>query len=464
MRTVIPQRSVRRSRRGMYALALSVALTSLAACKNMLDVAQSARIPADQLETPRNAALLVSGAISDFDCAFGAFVVMGGLISDELDDATETAARWVYDRRDVSSSDAIYATNGCESLGTYTPLNTARESADNALRLLQSWTDEQMAPGVDRTDLMAQAAAFGGYGRVLLGEMFCTAVISRIDSGRTIVYGPEITDQAMWQSADSSFTNAIDLATQAGDDDIRFLALAGRARARLDLGDYAGAQADADNIPNGWVYDAPAATGLSRQHNRVYDESNPISIGGSSVNQEYWHLTNPSIPSMHDPRIPVDSTGDSTAGNKILYFAQTKYPGANSPLPIASYKEAQLISAEGDLRAGRPDLAVDKINNLRRLYLRAGSDTVGDYTGSQDPDSVLALLIEERRRFLFLEGQRLGDVRRYGITLSPPAGTAYRFGGTYGTTTCLPLPDAERQANPNAQTPITPRRTGWVSN
>jgi hypothetical protein len=58
-------------------------------------------------------------------------------------------------------------------------------------------------------------------------------------------------------------------------------------------------------------------------------------------------------------------------------------------------------------------------------------------------------IIEERRRELFLEGHRLGDLRRYGLTFQPASGTAYFGGGVYGTQTCFPLPDVERVNNPN---------------
>jgi hypothetical protein len=41
------------------------------------------------------------------------------------------------------------------------------------------------------------------------------------------------------------------------------------------------------------------------------------------------------------------------------------------------------------------------------------------------------------------------DIKRYGIPLTPPAGTPYPLGGFYGDETCYPLPDVERNNNPN---------------
>ena len=53
---------------------------------------------------------------------------------------------------------------------------------------------------------------------------------------------------------------------------------------------------------------------------------------------------------------------------------------------------------------------------------------------------------EEKARTLFLEGQRMGDLRRYldqyGVDLFPD-------GPTFGDQTCMPLPNAERDNNPD---------------
>src|SRR6266516_4552388 len=76
----------------------------------------------------------------------GAYAVMGGLIGDELIDATQTADRFPYERRRMLSSDRRYAVNTCIGLGVYTHLQTARFSALNVRSLLEGWTDAQV-PG-----------------------------------------------------------------------------------------------------------------------------------------------------------------------------------------------------------------------------------------------------------------------------------------------------------------------------
>ena len=71
------------------------------------------------------------------------------------------------------------------------------------------------------------------------------------------------------------------------------------------------------------------------------------------------------------------------------------------------------------------------------------------YTGPTDAASITNLIVSERQRVLFVEGFRAFDIERFNLPLNPAAGPAYRSGGTYAHTVCLPLPDNERFANPN---------------
>jgi starch-binding outer membrane protein, SusD/RagB family len=57
----------------------------------------------------------------------------------------------------------------------------------------------------------------------------------------------------------------------------------------------------------------------------------------------------------------------------------------------------------------------------------------------------------ERARELFLEGHHLSDMRRFNLPQIPAPGTNYRQGGIYGDARCFPLPEVERNSNPNAR-------------
>jgi hypothetical protein len=137
------------------------------------------------LEAPENAALLVAGVASDFDCAFNSFVVVGALIGEEFEDALQTADRWPYDQRTVTAAQARYSQNSCTALGLYTPLQAARVSASNVRHLLEGWTDAQVP---NRQLLIARVSAYEAWNQLFLAEAFCETVFSTI-RGETIDWG-----------------------------------------------------------------------------------------------------------------------------------------------------------------------------------------------------------------------------------------------------------------------------------
>lgn len=422
---------------GTGAMAGLLLLGLLASCKtsDYLDVTSPSRIPAANLEDPSNAALLVNGAVADFECAFGSYVVASGLISDELGDATQTAARFPYDQRTLVSSSTTYQSSDCTGLGTYSPLQTARVSADNVRILLNGWTDAQVP---NRQTLLATAAAYEGYAELLLGEGFCATAFSSFNSDRSVNYGSSITPAAAFDSAITRFSEAITAATAAGSGAANILNMAyvGRARAKLNKGDLAGARADAVLVPPTFVLNMTASAISSRRTNRIWADNgqNGTSYNtASSVEVPYRTLNDPRVPVVH-PNVPNSTTG-------VVIYVQTKYTSASAPTPIASGVEAQLIVAEADI-VSNPAEALTIINTSRTA---GGEATLPDGTSAAD---LKTALIGERMRALFLQGTRLYDITRYGIPLNPTAGTKFPGGGTYGSQICMPLPDVERFNNP----------------
>lgn len=414
------------------------ALALMSACGNPLDVVTSSRIPAEAVENPTNAQLLVDGAIADFECAFGAYVVQSATVGEEFIYAQQTADRTPPDARRVTQNDSRYATFTCQALGIYAPLQTARTSAETVLDYLKGWTDAEVP--TNRTNLIGIAAAYAGYSYVLLGEGFCTMAISKINPDRSIQYGGEIQRDSVFRLAVVRFNEAITAAQTANNTDILRMAYVGRARAKLNLGDYAGAKADAQQVPAGYVKNATYSDAIARRNNQVYaDNSGPpgsLTNRASSIGEPYRSMTG-------DPRVPVVNNNFTTPGTGVQHFYQTKYTSLSAPIPLATYEEAQLIIAEADIRANSLATALPILNASRTR----GNQTV-PFTGTTQAQ-YLAELVDQRRRELFLESHHLGDVIRYSIPLTPAAGTPYHFGGgTYQNQICFPLPAAERQNNP----------------
>src|SRR5437870_13853831 len=95
---------------------LILGLLATAGCdllNNALEVQNPSNIPAGGLEVPSNAQLLTNGAIADFECAAGAYVGMGALITAELLDAQQTADRHPYGKRSTTSIARRYAADDC---------------------------------------------------------------------------------------------------------------------------------------------------------------------------------------------------------------------------------------------------------------------------------------------------------------------------------------------------------------
>jgi starch-binding outer membrane protein, SusD/RagB family len=417
---------------GLALLAAAIACDELTS----LDQEAPSRVLSRDLITPANAQLLVISSVSDFECALANYIVAGGLVGDELVDAQLSQAGWDHDRRSIVPSLNAYATATCNNtqvMGPYTPVNIARYQGDVILRALEGWTDAQVA---GRTNLISQAAAHAGYSLILLGEGMCTGAIDG---------GPELSRAQIFAEAEARFNTAITAAQAASNDSILNMSRVGRARARLNQGNLAGARTDAVAVPSTFLrlasYSAPPAS--ARRQNIIHVQG---FIGFySSIDPTLRGLTVEGVP---DTRVPVEDAGRNGHDGQTRVWRTTKYPQPNSSIPIASYDEAQLIVAEVD--AASAATAGNALAIIQNLRTRAG---LPQYTGGTTQAEIQALVREERRRELFLEGQRLNDIIRFNITLSPAAGTPFKNGGVYGSAVgsqaCFPLPDVERNNNPN---------------
>ncbi|HWL40769.1 MAG TPA: RagB/SusD family nutrient uptake outer membrane protein, partial [Gemmatimonadaceae bacterium] len=383
----------------------------VSACESALDVVTTSRIPAENVETPANAQLLIDGAIADFECAFAAYVVQSGTVGEEFIYAQQTADRTPADARRTTEADPRYATFTCAALGIYAPLQTARSSAETVLGYLKVWTDAEVP--TNRTNLIAIAAAYAGYSYALLGEGFCTMAVSRINPDRSIEYGGEIQRDSVFRIAIARFGEAITAGQAAGNTDIVRMSYVGRARAKLNIGDYAGAKADAEQVPAGYAKNATYSDAIARRVNFVWADNSTTSRA-SSIGIPYR--------TINDTRIPIVDGNFTTPATGVQHFYQTKYANGGAPIPLATYEEAQLIIAEADIRANSLGTALPILNASRA---RGGQIP---FIGTTQAE-YLAELVDQRRRELFLESHHLGDIIRYGIAVTPAAGTPYHFGG-----------------------------------
>ncbi len=402
----------------------------VAACTDITSLQQSNpdQLNASQVYTPENAGILVNSAQGDLECAYNEYIVTSGLFIDELANAISNTANFDLDRR-TQTSGSPYGTADCtaqQNPGLYTPLSAARASNDTAVGHLEAWTDAQVP---NRSALIGVASAYGGYSLVFLGEGMCNAAIN---------LGPELTDAQLFAQALIRFDTAVAAATRANDTTTLRLALLGRARTELDLGQSSAAAIDAAKIPAGFEVDVGHDAVQTRRQNLVYIHTQLalFSSVDTSVINEYN--------ATHDPRIAVTPTGELGSDGHTMVFFPNKDAAPTSPQALAKYSEAQLIIAENDANTGNLSGAIAIINTLLSAN---GQPAFNPSPATQAV--VMAQIVDERKREFFLEGHRLGDIRRLGLPLEPTTGAPYVDGGTYGSQSCFPLPDVERINNPN---------------
>ncbi|MBI4521373.1 MAG: RagB/SusD family nutrient uptake outer membrane protein [Gemmatimonadetes bacterium] len=171
------------------------------------------------------------------------------------------------------------------------------------------------------------------------------------------------------------------------------------------------------------------------RQNKIYRQNGPdLAV---SVDPKFWNVT---WIGVADPRVKVTNVGIKGQDGLTPMWRQTKYTADNTPIRLASYVEARLVIAE--VEGGQT--AVDIINDLHRA---AGIPLFA----SSNAEEIRQQVREERRREFFLEGKRMGDLRRYGGgAFAAAAGGRHPYTlDTYGGMECFPLPNVELLNNPN---------------
>jgi hypothetical protein len=405
-------------------LALSVGTTT--ACNSLLAVDNPGRVPDTALEDPSLAPILEAAAIGTFECGIVNYAATAGMLSGEYWSANGFVDNHPWEWRGIvqikQAPGSCNYSRATTAMGFYTPLQQARFQLEDTYNRVEKFTDAQVPT---RAKILTEMRAYAGYSYLLLAEGMCQMTVDR---------GPALTRDSTLGIAEARFTDAIAKATALNDASLLNMALVGRARTRLDRNNLSGAAADAILVPSAYHRDSEYSETTQSRENRIYD----LTIRGEflSVTPPYQGLTVNGAP---DPRVKVTNTGRIAADNVTPLWLQQKFTGSGAvSLPIASWAEAQLIYAESV--GGQPGL--DAINRVR------AASNIGPLvlTNVNDPVEFENNLLEERRRQLFSEGQRYGDMLRKNLPFQ--SGTN-RKGQTYSNLTCVPLPDVETLNNPN---------------
>jgi starch-binding outer membrane protein, SusD/RagB family len=400
----------------------SVAALGLASCN--MDVTNPSVIDAGTFDPTADGKTLALSAQTNFYMAFQSVALYGGLISDEI---------WTGAIRLQTNRLASRTFLGSDDINDdfFRPLSLAVASNENAVTALAK------GAAADSDQNLARASMNFAYSVELMAETMCSGVIQG---------GPELSDTQLLDTAVAGFTKAVSTATAAGPagTDLVNESNVGLARTYLQLGDYTNAAATAALVPPEFVANVVTSANTSTQGtlgNLIYGTT----ASGQAVAPERYRVG--------DPRMPIDSTTQAVATlNGLPSIIQTKFTNYADPIRLASGLEAQYIVAEATLQGGGGTAAALSLINTRRT---AGGQ--GAYGGPTDNTSVLQELLNQRARDFWMEGKKLGDLRRnpsvsLSSVLTDPVGAAFYTsvgGGTFGDTFCAPIPPEETNANPN---------------
>lgn len=417
-----------RSRLLAVGLATMLAIAS-SACEDLLQVDLPTKVAAENLDNPSVAEVLVNSAIGEFECAFSQYVAASGQLTDELRHSSGWLVMTEWDHRKIGQDRDVRECNTNFGYGVFTPMQKARFSAESSRTRLEGWDDADVS---ERTDKIATVAAYGAFSRAILGEAFCEM---------TIDVGPIMSKTEMMQNAEAALGEAMSLAQASGRTDLAEAARIRRAAVRLHLGDNSGAVSDAMAVPDGFRLDANYSSADFYRYNRIYQHNHVDGFISPEFNDESGQPTvdgeNPTFGGVVDPRVESTVSGIGQDGSPLRLIH--KYPAWTSPIAIANSAEAKLIIAEVELG----QTAVDIINGF---HAAAGLPAY-EPANVADNTEVMAQVMEERTRELFLEGRRLPDFLRHDLPFA--TGTHPYDGNTYGTTSCIQIPRRERDSNPN---------------
>jgi hypothetical protein len=422
----------RRWRRGA---ALSLVLL-LSACDTaeLLDVDLPGNVTADDIEQPGLAGTMRVSAIGDFEWAWDSYVNFAARHSDEYIHSSGNFTGRRQMLRDIPADLGAYQD------GIFGRFHRARVMLESNFERLQRFTEEQVPA---KGQYLAEMRTYGGFIYVAFGEGFCGTPLNGDGNVRT----PE----ELLQIAVTQFTEAIALAQQANRSNLVTAALIGRARAYLDLKDYANAIRDAEMIPNNYEFLATREAGEGRRENSMANTNQLQSNQQATVAPGYRDVRWKDVP---DPRIHVTNTGFVGHDNSTIVWRHDKTPpqgGEGQDVIIASAKEARLIIAEAAAITG--DLARAR-TILNDFHTRAGIPPVTEADIPTQSD-VIRHVIEERRRELFVEGgHRQRDHLRWrgtewqipykGEPGSDHPNGVDQYGQPYGSTMCFPVAQNEQ--------------------
>ena len=396
-------------------------LLGVTACSDeFLKVTNPNVIDASTVDPTSGAATLAASAQQNFAVALGWLSLYSGWFTNEVNVSDTFPTRNEFGFRTISDL------NGSLQTDVWAPISLAAASAKQVLDLT--------LPTPTTNINLARAATYRGFSILMMATDFCSGTLSS---------GPELTTAQLLDTASFWFTAGVDIGRANGSADAVALAnaaLVGRARAKLQKGDNAGAATDAAAVPAGFSIDmryVDDPNSRTRSANRLFQ----FTFDRTAISVAPPFRTTDSRIQFRGPGVTTLTPFDAVPGG---LFEQRKFGAYATPIRLASKLEADYIAAEA---------TANVTQQLALINTRRAAGGVSAYAGATDAASVKTELFNQRAFDFYLEGKRLADFRR------SPASTQYvtvtgqpyfkpGYPGT-GSQTCTPIARAERDNKPN---------------
>ena len=414
---------------------------------SLLEVDVFGVLTEDQIFVPNQSTLITESVIAEFECAYSDFTLDESGRADVFMRTSGYNGGW-------GNYSSTPTTNECNSsdqgFAFWNSFHESRFLAERTYDLITNeWTEGDLVG--DKEELLGTLATYTGLIYGVFGEYFCEMAIES---------GPLLTPDATLALAEGWLDLAIGHAKTAGDFEIGGgdmttsalqLATLARARVRFARGDVANAATDAAAITQGFkAYVTRDAAGLRQRQNKTYQASDISRIAtvipavtwwpaggglkdadgfptgtqepftgyvdlgvmpdGRAVSAEGFAVrTSEFATAVADSRVPV-ADGVANDGSPLQvagfqYRFQGKYSSTGSDIALVNWEEAWLIMAEDQGGAG----AVAMVNVIRTAH---GLPLV---TYAPNAAETRLMIIEERRRSLFLEARFAGTKIREGL-------------------------------------------------
>jgi starch-binding outer membrane protein, SusD/RagB family len=418
-------------------LVLGVAAAA-GACNALLDVTNPATFGDDDLNDPLVAPMLASGVVQRFQANHDLRVYYSAIVSDE-----GISGHNFETRRDVN----LRKIPRDNSADVYNPLALTRALADSFDVRIQ----RAMGDSAGRNISLARIRAYGGLTYALMGEFLCRAPVHPTSDA--------VSPDSLFRLAIARSQGAIEVGEAfkaaggffARGDSLINMARVTAARAHLNLGENAQAAALAAQVP--------AAFEMHAHYND--DNANNVLQGAAAFTGTNRYLgVSASFRDLDDPRVLHAPTGVTGHDQRTVLFiprlgashsgwspdldptSATSSFQRGTSIRISSGLEARYIVAEAQ---GLNAANVDFVNERREV---GGQEALVDPTEAE----YRAALRDQRRRDFFLDGRRLGDLRRYKRTgqgdYFPTGQHPTASFGEYGTDECFVPSFAEEVGNP----------------